>query len=139
MEDIDYILCECELDILETFVSEIEKGYEVTVVRYPGTCLTMLKAEDSVEHQKFFLGEALTTECEVIVNGKIGYGIVIGDEPVRSYCVAFIDAVMQLDSEPLVAVKEFLSEQSALIAHKHKVEYNHILRTKVDFKLMDQD
>jgi alpha-D-ribose 1-methylphosphonate 5-triphosphate synthase subunit PhnG len=139
MEDTDYILCECELDVLEAFVSEIEKNYEVTVVRPPGICLAMIKAEDSVEHQKFFLGEALTTECELIVNGKTGHGIVIGDEPVRSYCVAFIDAVIQLDPEPLTAVKEFLSDQSALIGLRNKIEYNHILRTKVDFKLMDQD
>lgn len=138
MEDIDYILCECELEILEAFVSEIEEYYEITVVRSPGLCLTMLKAEDSVERQKFFLGEALTTECELIVNGKTGHGIVIGDEPVRSYCVAFIDAVMQLDLKPSAAITEFLSKQSAVIAQKLKVEYNHILRTKVDFKLMDQ-
>jgi len=139
MEDTDYILCECDLNVLEEFVSGLETAYEVTIVRHPRIYLTMIKAEDSVELQPFFLGEVLTTECEVLVNGKAGYGIVTGDEPVRSYCIAFLDAVLHLSDEPAPVIGQFLAEQSALISHREKVEYNQILRSKVDFKLMDQD
>ena len=56
-----------------------------------------------MEHQPFYLGEALTTECEVIVNDTIGYGICLGDEPVRSYCIAVIDALLQTHNGPVAS------------------------------------
>jgi alpha-D-ribose 1-methylphosphonate 5-triphosphate synthase subunit PhnG len=139
MENQDYILCECELAPLEDFVASLENGFEIKIARAPSTCMTMIQAEDSVEFQPFFLGEALTTECEVIVNGQRGYGICLGDEPVRSYCIAFIDAVTQLEGLDLGNVHTFLNEQAMLIENKAILEYNQIMRTKVDFKLMEQE
>jgi len=91
MENQDYILCECELEPLERFVALLEEKFEVKIVKAPSVCMTMIQAEDSVEYQEFYLGEALTTECEVLVAEQRGYGICLGDEPVRSYCIAFID------------------------------------------------
>jgi phosphonate C-P lyase system protein PhnG len=139
MENQDYILCECELEPLENFVASIEERFEIKIARMPSICMTMVQAEDSVEFQPFYLGEALTTECEVIINGQKGYGICLGDEPLRSYCIAFIDAITQLEHVDMQPVNEFLNAQAALIEHANKIEYNHILRTKVDFKLMEQD
>lgn len=139
MEKQDYILCECELAPLEKFVASIEENFEIKIARMPSICMTMIQAEDSVEFQPFYLGEALTTECEVIVNGQKGYGICLGDEPLRSYCIAFIDAITQLQDVDPQPVNDFLNEQAALIEQADKLEYNYIMRTKVDFKLMEQD
>jgi phosphonate C-P lyase system protein PhnG len=139
MENQDYILCECELEPLQNFVASIEEFFEVKIAKAPSVCMTMIQAEDSVEFQQFYLGEALTTECEVMVNGQRGYGICLGDEPVRSYCIAFIDGLTQLAAMDLSNVHAFLNEQSALIENKAKLEYNRIMRTKVDFKLMEQE
>jgi alpha-D-ribose 1-methylphosphonate 5-triphosphate synthase subunit PhnG len=138
MENKDYILCECELEPLENFVASIEADFDVKITRMPGICMTMVKAEDSVEFQQFYLGEALTTECEVLVNGQRGLGVCLGDEPLRSYCIAFMDAVTQLPVDQ-ANINQFLIDQAALIDMAEKIEYNHILRTKVDFKLMEQD
>jgi alpha-D-ribose 1-methylphosphonate 5-triphosphate synthase subunit PhnG len=99
----------------------------------------MIPAEDSVEGQPFYLGEALVTECEVVLNEQAGFGICLGDEPVRCYCIAFLDAAMQLKDAHDPAIMNFLKEQDALVTEVHVVEYNHIQRTKVDFKLMEQD
>jgi phosphonate C-P lyase system protein PhnG len=139
MEKQDYILCECELEPLENFVASMEEKFEIKIARMPAICMTMVQAEDSVEFQPFYLGEALTTECEVIINGQKGYGLCLGDEPLRSYCIAFIDAITQLKDVDLQPVNDFLNEQAALIDQANKIEYNHIQRTKVDFKLMEQD
>jgi phosphonate C-P lyase system protein PhnG len=139
MEKQDYILCECELAPLEKFVASIEEDFEIKIARMPSICMTMIQAEDSVEFQPFYLGEALTTECEIIVNGQKGYGICLGDEPLRSYCIAFVDAITQLPDIDLQPVNNFLKEQAALIEQADKIEYNYIMRTKVDFKLMEQD
>lgn len=135
----DYILCECSLSALENFVTELEKNFNVVVAKTPSICMTMVKAEDSVESQPFYLGEALTTECQLLVNDKIGYGICIGDEPVRAYCIAFFDAIISIENEFLPQINQFLKVQLAAIELSQKIEHNHILRTKVDFKIMEQD
>lgn len=139
MEKQDYILCECELGPLEGFVALLEEKYEVKIAKTPSVCMAMIQAEDSVEFQEFYLGEALTSECEVLVEGQRGYGICLGDEPVRSYCIAFIDALTQLPGADLTAVEMFLNRQLELINKAIQLEYNQVLRTKVDFKLMEQE
>ena len=135
----DYILCTCERAPLEKFVASLEKDFEIKMASLPAVCLTMIKAEDSVEGQLFYLGEALTTECEVLVNGRTGIGICLGDEPVRSYCIAFLEAIEQWEGPHTGLVQAFLQEQQALIDHERTREYNHILRPRGDFKLMEQE
>jgi alpha-D-ribose 1-methylphosphonate 5-triphosphate synthase subunit PhnG len=101
--------------------------------------MTMIRAEDSVEGQPFYLGEALISECEVNVDGQPGFGICLGDEPVRSYCIAVIDALLQLSDARLARVNAFLQEQEKQVAARRQSEYKHIQRTKVDFKLMEEE
>jgi phosphonate C-P lyase system protein PhnG len=139
MEQADQILCECELETLTVFVRELEQEYTVTVVRQPSVCMTMVQAEDSVEGQPFYLGEALTTECELLLDGQPGYGLCLGDEPTRCYCIAFVDALLLSPDRNRERVEGFLEGQSRAIAERERVEYNHIQRTKVDFKLLEQD
>ena len=144
MEQNDYILCECALDTLEAFVTELEPHHTVQLIRQPAVCMTMVRAEDSVEAQPFYLGEVLVTDCEVQVDGQAGYGLCMGDEPVRCYCMAVIDALLssddsRADDSRASQVRAFLEEQSVLIADRQRLEYNLIQRTKVDFKLMEQD
>jgi alpha-D-ribose 1-methylphosphonate 5-triphosphate synthase subunit PhnG len=139
MEQQDYILCECGLDVLEAFVRELESHHAVQIIRQPAVCMTMVRAEDSVESQPFYLGEVLVTDCEVQVDGQAGYGLCMGDEPVRCYCMAVIDALLLSDGPRASEVRVFLEGQAALIADRQRLEYNLIQRTKVDFKLMEQD
>ena len=139
MEQADLILCECALEPLENFVRELEPQCRVQVVRPPGIAMTMIRAEDSVEGQPFYLGEALLTECEVSVDGQVGYGICLGDEPVRSYCIAFIDALLTLSDIRCARVEAFLTGQAALLDARLQEEHQHIQRTKVDFKLMEEE
>jgi alpha-D-ribose 1-methylphosphonate 5-triphosphate synthase subunit PhnG len=139
MMNTDQILCECPLVTLEAFVEGLESSYEVQIAKYPSICTTMIRAEDSVEGQLFYLGEALMTESVLLVNGQEGHGLCLGDEPVRSYCIAFMDALLQLADDRLPFVHRFLEEQDILIREQLRLEYNLIQRTKVDFKLMEQD
>jgi len=139
MENQDYILFECDLEPLEKFVTSVEGKVTTKIVRGPSLCMTMVQAEDSVEFQPFYLGEALTTECEVNVNGQKGFGICLGDEPLRCYCIAFIDALSQLKNVDLQPLTDFLLEETIKIEKERRIEHNLILSTKVDFKLMEQD
>lgn len=136
--DDDYVLAECDLDALRALVVDLETRHEVQVIKPPAMCLTMLRAEDSLEHQEFFLGEALTTECEVQVNGHGGYGVCLGDEPQRGYCLAVVDALRHGGAAES-AVDAFLSQHRAVLVDRRSEEFTLVSRTLVDFKLMDQE
>ena len=134
----DYILCECPLDNLRQLTDQLLTHYQPTLVKTPGICLTMIRAEDSVEKQEFYLGEALTTDCEVVINGHIGYGICLGDEPDRAYCMAVVEAALAQDDAQTTLIQDFLTAQATIIRQAEESEFAHIMRTKVDFKLMEQ-
>src|SRR5262245_6042090 len=137
--DNDYVLCECPLPPLKDLVLKLEREHVITIVKEPSVCLTMVRAEDSLEQQEFYLGEALTTECEVSVDGSAGYGVCLGDEPVRGYCLAVVDALAH-GSRPLDPdVESFIETQRRLIAARETEEFNLVLRTQVDFKLMEEE
>jgi len=137
MEEVDYILNHCDLALLKQFVVSLEAKHSLKIAKEPELGLTMIRAEDSVEGQEFFLGEALITDCEVSINDTTGYGICMGDEPVRAYCMAVIDTLLQLDNNS-PEIRNFLSQQEQVIKLAEKVEYNMIQRTRVDFKMMEQ-
>lgn len=135
----DYTLCECELEPLQQLVSRLEQSHSVAVRKAPSICLTMIPAEDSLEGQKFYLGEALTTECEVTVDGLDGFGLCLGDEPVRAYSIAVVDALLHGGGPVPQEIEAFLREQGERVARRDRDEYNLILQTQVDFKLMEEE
>jgi alpha-D-ribose 1-methylphosphonate 5-triphosphate synthase subunit PhnG len=137
METYDQVLSHCCLESLTGMVEKLQARYSLEVIKQPSVCLVMLRAEDSVEGQEFYLGEALATDCEVSHNGSIGYGICLGDEPARSYCIAAIDALFVSgahDSE----LESFLSMQQSKLEAREAEENTLIQRTRVDFKMMEQ-
>ncbi len=136
--DRDYVLCEGALDRLIHLVEGLEPQYEIAVTSSPAICLTMLKAEDSVEHQPFFLGEALTTECEVAIQGITGFGVVLEDQPQRAYCLAVVDALEKIRDHNWPAIESFLQAEYAILVEQEAAAANRILQSTVDFKLMEE-
>jgi phosphonate C-P lyase system protein PhnG len=134
----DYIVCECDLEPLQKLVLKLEQSHRVEIRKSPSACLTMIPAEDSLEQQKFYLGEALTTECEVVVDGHVGFGLCLGDEPVRAYCIAVVDALSHLGLQRPLEMDAFLREQGEAVARRDQDEFDLILQTQVDFKLMEE-
>jgi phosphonate C-P lyase system protein PhnG len=137
--DNDTVLCECDPAALQSLVERLEQEHEVQIIKAPAICLTMVRAEDSLEKQEFYLGEALTSECDVLVDGAAGHGLCLGEEPVRVYCLAVCDALLHGGLPVSSALSSFLEEQRAIVARRELEEFNHILRSQVDFKLMEQD
>jgi alpha-D-ribose 1-methylphosphonate 5-triphosphate synthase subunit PhnG len=135
----DYTLCECDLEPLKQLVSRLEDSHAIEIQKAPSVCLTMIPAEDSLEKQKFFLGEALATECEVLVDGLHGFGLCLGDEPVRAYCIAVIDALLHGGRPAPAEVSALIREQGEAVARRDKNEYDLVLQTQVDFKLMEEE
>lgn len=136
--DADYILCECELEPLKALVESLESDFEVKLAQEPSVCLTMVRAEDSLEKQEFYLGEALTTECELTVNGLAGFGLCLGEDPERGYCIAVIDAMLSSGLKDK-RLTRFLEEQTEAVDRRDREDYARAMSTRVDFKLMEED
>lgn len=137
---IDEVLCECLKDSLINFVTKIESNLAIEIVVTPKLGMTMIQAEDSIDFQPFYLGEVLITECQLTVNGILGYGYCMGDEPQRAYCIALIDAIVNTIEHPLQKdIEAFIISENEILQKKKLEEYNQILKTKVDFKIMEQD
>ena len=138
--DQDQVLCECAQDRLINFVSQLESNLTVEIVLAPKLCMTMVQAEDSIDFQPFYLGEVLITECQLTVNGELGYGFCMGDAPQRAYSMAIIDAILHKPEHPLqTEIQLFIEKEKAILTKSRLEEYNQILKTKVDFKIMEQD
>lgn len=141
-QDIDYICVECEQASLVAFIHSLEGEYDLKIVKEPSLSLTMIRAEDSVEKQAFYLGEALTTDCEVAIGTITGYGICLGDQPQRAYCTACLDAIIQFEMERAkeipAQIMAFLNKEKKNILERELKEYNKILTSRVDFKLMEE-
>src|SRR5215475_7492939 len=137
--DNDYVLCECDLDRLQEMVAALERRYSVVTVKPPSVCLSMIRAEDSLEKQEFYLGEALTTDCEVSIDGSPGYGVCLGEEPVRGYCLAIIDALLNRANGCEPEIADFIERERRILVARETEAFNLILRTQVDFKFMEQE
>ncbi|MGM7719240.1 phosphonate C-P lyase system protein PhnG [Metabacillus sp. Hm71] len=131
------ILVEGRPEFLAKWTDAIEKASIVSVDRAPSTGLVMLKTRDSVSNQPFYMGEVLVTECSVSLDQHSGIGIVMGDDPVRSYQIAVIDAAMNAKlpiTNQLLIELEF---EEAYIQQKVKEEAARIAKTKVQFDTME--
>jgi alpha-D-ribose 1-methylphosphonate 5-triphosphate synthase subunit PhnG len=137
--DRDYVLCECDLEALKGLIDTLEEQYEPRLIQKPTPCLTMLRAEDSIEGQEFYLGEAMTSECEVAVGDETGYGVCVGEEPERAYCLAVVDAVIAHEKGMPEKIEQFLADHDEKLAHAERVEFAQVMRTQVDFKLFDEE
>jgi len=137
--DNDYVLCECDLDRLQQLVIGLERRHSIVTVKPPSVCLSMIRAEDSLEKQEFYLGEALTTDCEVSIDGSPGYGVCLGEEPVRGYCLAVIDALLYRENACESEIADFIETERKILVARETEEFNLILRTQVDFKFMEQE
>jgi len=137
---IDEVLCNCSQDNLVEFVSSLEPNLTIETIIAPKLAMTMVQAEDSIDFQPFYLGEVLMTECQLNIDGQIGYGYCMGDAPQRAYCIAILDAIMNLNDHPLQKqVLTFIENEKVILIKNQMEEYNQILKTKVDFKIMEQD
>lgn len=132
------ILIESGDELLLRFASEIERKYEVQVIRAPEKSLVMSQARDSVSHQPFYLGEILVTECTVEVNHAYGYGILMGESGEKAYRLAVVDAAIRGEAPETAAWEAPLKEAELAIEERRRAERRMASRTKVNFDTMGE-
>ncbi|MCL1632159.1 phosphonate C-P lyase system protein PhnG [Sporolactobacillus sp. CPB3-1] len=128
----------CSLPLLEQIAQQITQEQQVQVEREPQTSLIMAKAKDSVSSQPFYLGEVLVTECTISVNQKLGIGIVVGEKPLRAYCMAIIDAALNAGVPVLDRWGDRLRAEKQQLQKEHALEYARCAQSQVHFDTMEE-
>lgn len=132
------ILVEGSPELRHRLGSQVAARRSVATVDDPRGALVMIKARETAKNGLFYLGELLVTEAKVQVEGRIGIGIVAGDEPEAARELAIIDAAFNAGLEEAAEWEAALLEEEARILRREGIEAARIARTKVDFESMDR-
>lgn len=131
------ILIRSKNNLAKMLSDEINNKYNVEIIEDPNHGLVMIKKRDTAKKELFYLGEVLVTETKVAINGKIGLGIVIGDNEELSKDLAIIDAAYNSNLQEVGSWEnKLINEEKKINAYKNEIT-KRIMKTKVDFKTMD--
>lgn len=131
------ILVEGRPEFLSKWAKMLEEITDVQIVRAPSTGLVMLKARDSVSKQPFYMGEVLVTECSVSIDNHIGMGVIMGEDPTRSYQIAVVDAALNASLPITSLLLTELATEEEFIQQRISEEAARIATTKVQFDTME--
>lgn len=131
------ILIDGSRSLARELVSEIESNYEIHVLAAPQQALTMVKLRETAKKSLFYLGEVLVTETKVQINNTFGIGIVVGDEEEFSYQLAVIDAAYEANLVENGKWTLLFEEEEKQIQKNRALKEASILKTKVNFEMMD--
>lgn len=132
------ILIEGSPDLRRELSLAISSRRKVAIIEEPRGGLVMIKARETAKNGLFYLGELLVTEAKVQVEGRIGLGIVAGDESEAARDLAIIDAAFNASLEECAPWEDRLLEEEAAILRREAEEAKRIARTRVAFESMDR-
>jgi alpha-D-ribose 1-methylphosphonate 5-triphosphate synthase subunit PhnG len=123
--------------LVEDMAHCIKDQYQVKVIQEPESGLVMLKVRETSQKSLFYPGEVLVTECKVQIDGRIGIGIVTGDQTELSYNLAVIDAAYENMLPETIGWMKLLEDEEKVIQEQRAAANHSILKTKVNFETMD--
>jgi alpha-D-ribose 1-methylphosphonate 5-triphosphate synthase subunit PhnG len=98
--------------------------------------LVLMEVGDPTTGGSFYVGEVLITSALVDVDGQVGVGLVVGDEPERARASALIDAAVQAAIAP-AALAAALAELERAVDEAQQREWALAARTRVQFETME--
>jgi alpha-D-ribose 1-methylphosphonate 5-triphosphate synthase subunit PhnG len=107
----------------------------VKVLKPPAPGMVMVRQVDPLENIFFLLGEAFVTECEVQVDGLLGYGCVLGSGEERALCGALVDAVIGGGHAMAAEVTLLLEAEERRIQQRRDAESTAVASTRVSFEV----
>jgi alpha-D-ribose 1-methylphosphonate 5-triphosphate synthase subunit PhnG len=131
------ILAEGRLDAWQQLAALISTGNEVETLKAPETCLAMMQAVDSVEETPFYLGEVLMCEAAVRIEGAVGYGFALDDDPERAWCLAVIDAALAAGLPEEQEIRAAIAAEGQRLLKERQLEQELVAGTMVHFALME--
>lgn len=131
------VLTRGDFPLWQEIARGIAERHEVKVVQNPDTCLVMMQALDSVGGTPFCLGEVLISEAAVTVDGVVGYGVAIEDEPARVLCFAVINAALAARVPEEEEILSAIAAEKERLLRMQRREDSLVAGTKVCFDIME--
>lgn len=132
------ILIDGSRSLANVLAVAIESKYDVQILSEPQHALTMMKVRETAKNSLFHLGEVLVTETKVQIDESLGLGIVVGDDAELSYELAVIDAAYQAKLDETKLWDVLFEEEKQRIQDRKQQREQEILKTKVNFDVMDR-
>lgn len=136
------ILSEIPLAELRPWLAQIERIATIQVVKSPKIGLLMMRATESVEQAIFNVGEVLVADCTVMIDGQLGYGVMIEHDLERVRALAVFDAVFHTTHSQWDDLKRQI--EAWLLENEHRQheswcrEFAKIERSLVKFDLLEE-
>jgi alpha-D-ribose 1-methylphosphonate 5-triphosphate synthase subunit PhnG len=106
---------------------------QVNILKPPSPAMVMVRHTDPLENTLFLLGEAYVIECEVEVDGRLGYGRVLGSGEERALCGALVDAIMGGGHPLHDRIEALLAAEARRLDAREQAESRAVAATRVDF------
>jgi phosphonate C-P lyase system protein PhnG len=135
MMDHSEIIAEASPEAVREIAELISGRLPVKVLKSPSPGMVMVQHAEPIENTVFLLGETFVTECEVEVDGQLGYACVLGSGRERALCGAMVDAIMggrhvfERDITPL------LEAEQKKIEARWDMESRAVASTRVSFEV----
>ncbi|MBZ4653818.1 MAG: phosphonate lyase system protein PhnG [Peptococcaceae bacterium] len=131
--DYSLIVATGDLEKLKAIAEFIVESHPFKITTEPSPGMVMIRVIDPLEKTPFYLGEAFVTQCEVEIDGNLGYGCVMGYEEERALYGAILDAIMGNDHELASKVRPMLALVEKEILQRYEKETKKVARTRVNF------
>ena len=129
------IIAKASLEAVREIAELIAGRLPVKVLKAPSPGMVMVRHAEPLENIFFLLGETFVTECEVEVDGQLGYGCVLGSGEERALCGALVDAVMGGGHPFAGEITPLLEAEQQKIEARWNVESRAIASTRVSFEV----
>ncbi|HVP20058.1 MAG TPA: phosphonate C-P lyase system protein PhnG [Spirochaetia bacterium] len=133
MMDYSEIAAEAGPEAVRAIAETIANRAAVRILKAPTPGMVMVKQVDPLENVPFLLGEAFVTECEVDVDGCLGYGCVLGTGDDRALCSALLDAVIGGGHSAAAQIVPLLEAEESRIKARWEKESRAAATTRVSF------
>lgn len=132
------ILADSRPAVAEDLAALVERHYPVVEVFPPRQGLVMCQVRETARNSRFYLGEALMTECRVRIGEVEGLGAVLGSNSAQARAMAVVDAALS-HTEPLTCTDELerkLLEAESVLLRDTAHDRAQTLVSRVDFDTM---
>ncbi len=99
------VLVESDPSLAADLAALVEREVETVETVAPRQGLVMCDVRETARNSRFYLGEALMTECRVRIGDVEGLGVVLGGDGRLAHALAVVDAALSLP-QPLAVAGE---------------------------------
>ncbi len=133
------ILAEGPESVAIELAALIGRGHKVDEVHPPRQGLVMCEVRETARGSRFYLGEALMTECRMRVGDTEGLGAVLGARPELARAMAVLDAAL---SQPFALpeaeeIERRLRRAAEDLDREAAREQGRVLASRVSFDTME--